>query len=106
MVKTIYRRITRPNDGDDGNGANTMADKYKGKYRIPSTRLASWDYGSNAAYFITICTHRRAHAFGEVIDGEVHLTPLGQSAWDHNRGSNRNGRSRAPAHFAIRVITL
>jgi REP element-mobilizing transposase RayT len=57
-------------------------DKYKGKYRIASARLASWDYGSNAAYFITICTHHRTHAFGEVIDGRVNLTPLGQATWD------------------------
>jgi REP element-mobilizing transposase RayT len=57
-------------------------DKYKGKYRISSARLASWDYGSNAAYFITICTHGRAHVFGKVVDGAVNLTPLGQAAWD------------------------
>jgi REP element-mobilizing transposase RayT len=63
-------------------GATMRADKYKGKYRISSARLASWDYGSNAAYFITICTHGRAHAFGEVVDGEVRLTALGQAAWD------------------------
>jgi REP-associated tyrosine transposase len=56
--------------------------KYKGKYRIASARLASWDYGSNAAYFITICTHDRAYAFGEVTDGQVNLTPLGQATWD------------------------
>jgi REP-associated tyrosine transposase len=58
------------------------ADKYKGKYRIASARLASWDYGSNAAYFITICTHDRAYAFGEVVNGAVDLTPLGRAAWD------------------------
>src|SRR5262245_29153465 len=59
-----------------------QADKYKGKYRIASARLASWDYGSHAAYFITICIHGRAHTFGEVIGGKVALTPLGQAAWD------------------------
>jgi putative transposase len=57
-------------------------DKYKGKYRIASARLASWDYGRNAAYFVTICTHNRTHVFGEVTDGRVNLTPLGQAAWD------------------------
>lgn len=57
-------------------------DKYKGKYRIPSARLASWDYGRNAAYFITICTQGRIRAFGEVVDGEVSLTAVGQAAWD------------------------
>ncbi len=57
-------------------------DKFKGKYRIASARLASWDYGSNAAYFITICTHDRSPAFGIIINGQVQLTALGQTAWD------------------------
>ncbi|PIZ05861.1 MAG: transposase, partial [Flavobacteriales bacterium CG_4_10_14_0_8_um_filter_32_5] len=34
-------------------------DKFKNKYRIPSARLKNWDYGSNGAYFITICTQHR-----------------------------------------------
>jgi hypothetical protein len=29
-------------------------DKYRNKYRNPSARLQSWDYGSNAAYFVTL----------------------------------------------------
>jgi len=33
-----------------------MSDKFQNRYRIPSARLQNWDYGSNAAYFITICT--------------------------------------------------
>jgi putative transposase len=80
---------------DGGDGADTICcvspaigrhtmhtDKYKGKYRIPSARLATWDYGRNAAYFITICTHQRMHVFGTVVEGQVDLTPLGQTAWD------------------------
>ena len=57
-------------------------DKYKGRFRIASARLATWDYGRNAAYFITICTHQRMHVFGTVVGGQVDLTPLGQTAWD------------------------
>jgi putative transposase len=57
-------------------------EKYKGKYRIPSARWAAWDYGSNAAYFVTICIADRTHDFGEVVDGEMTLTPLGQAAAD------------------------
>ena len=41
-------------------------DKFKNKYRIPSARLLNWDYGSNGAYFITICTKGREHFFGEI----------------------------------------
>jgi len=55
-------------------------DKYQGKYRIPSARWAAWDYSSNAAYFVTICIDGRAHLFGEVVNGEMVLTPLGQAA--------------------------
>ena len=42
-------------------------DKFQNKYRIQSARLQNWDYGSNGAYFITICTQNREHFFGEII---------------------------------------
>jgi len=54
-----------------------MPDKYKNKYRIPSARLQSWDYGSDGAYFITICTQDRIHFFGEVENGEMLLNEAG-----------------------------
>jgi len=41
-------------------------EKYKGKYRIPSARLAAWDYGANAAYFVTICTAEHICYFGKI----------------------------------------
>ena len=56
--------------------------KFKNKYRIASARWATWDYGSNAAYFITICTANRAHDFGQIQNGEMKLSPLGKSAQD------------------------
>jgi REP element-mobilizing transposase RayT len=37
-------------------------------------RLRGFDYASPGAYFITICTHRRACLFGEVHEGHVHLS--------------------------------
>lgn len=57
-------------------------EKYQDKYRIPSARWAAWDYSSNAAYFITICTAHREHSFGAVVDGAMVVTPLGQAAID------------------------
>jgi putative transposase len=45
-----------------------MPDKFKNKYRIPSARASWWDYGSNAAYFITICTQNRKHYFGKIVE--------------------------------------
>ena len=44
-----------------------MDDRFKNKYRIPSTRLAGWDYGSHGLYYITICTKDRMHYFGEIV---------------------------------------
>ena len=29
-------------------------------------RIPHYDYGQNGAYFVTICTHNRAHLFGEI----------------------------------------
>ena len=56
--------------------------KFKNKYRIPSARLENWDYGANGAYFITICTHKMQHYFGEVLEREMQLNELGKLA--HN----------------------
>jgi len=55
-------------------------DKFKNKYRIPSARLQSWDYGANGAYFITICTQNREHFFGEIANNEMQLNEWGQWA--------------------------
>ena len=55
-------------------------EKFKNQYRIPSARLQSWDYGQNGAYFITICTKNRASYFGDVVDGKMQLSQIGQMA--------------------------
>ncbi|QFS43201.1 transposase [Nostoc sphaeroides] len=54
--------------------------KYKGKYRIDSTRLPAWSYASNAGYFVTICTNGKKCFFGEVVQGEMHLSSIGEIA--------------------------
>jgi hypothetical protein len=53
-------------------------EKFKNKHRIPSSRLQRWDYGSNAAYFITICTHHRINYFGEIQKGMMHHHEIGK----------------------------
>ncbi|MGZ5244799.1 MAG: hypothetical protein ACXWEY_14390 [Bacteroidia bacterium] len=45
-----------------------MPGLFRNKYRIPSPRLEGFDYGSNTAYFVTICTKEREHFFGEILD--------------------------------------
>ncbi|OED48282.1 hypothetical protein AB832_00280 [Flavobacteriaceae bacterium (ex Bugula neritina AB1)] len=65
-----------------------MNKKFRGKYRTESIRLKGWDYGSNATYFITICTKNRKHYFGEIINKKMHLSQIGMvavSCWEDIR---------------------
>jgi putative transposase len=47
------------------------------KFRIESARKPDWDYGSNGAYFITICTQNRTHFFGEIKDHQMYVSNAG-----------------------------
>ncbi len=60
-----------------------MAEKFRNKYRVPSARLQNWDYGSNGAYFITICTKEMQHFFGEVVDKNMILNSVGLLAEEY-----------------------
>ena len=51
-----------------------------GKYRIPSTRLVGWDYASDGAYFVTICTKDMKHSFGEIVKDEMYFSEIGHVA--------------------------
>ena len=57
---------------------NPMAEKFRGKYRIPSNRYKNWDYRNNGYYFITICTQNREHFFGKIVDDQMVLNELGE----------------------------
>jgi putative transposase len=57
-----------------------VTDKYQNKYRIPSARLQNWDYGWNSHYFVTICTQNRECNFGEIVDGKMQLSVIGEMA--------------------------
>ena len=60
-------------------------DRFQQKYRIPSARASWWNYANAGLYFITICTARREHLFGNIQNGEMHLSPIGeivQQEWD------------------------
>jgi putative transposase len=52
--------------------------KFKDKYRVESTRLPGWDYSQPGWYFVTICTRDRHLFFGDVADGTVCLSPIGE----------------------------
>ena len=62
-----------------------MQGLYRDKYRIKSTRLKDFDYASNGAYFVTMCTKNRECHFGHVINGEIKLSDMGkivEQCWD------------------------
>jgi REP element-mobilizing transposase RayT len=56
-----------------------------------SIRLKGYDYAHPGAYFITLCTHERAHLFGTVVNGEMRLNEAGRVA--------EQGWRDIPAHF-------
>ena len=41
-------------------------------------RLRSYDYTQPGAYFVTLCTHQRECLFGEITEGVMQLSTLGQ----------------------------
>jgi len=55
-------------------------DKYKNKYRIPSNRLQGYNYGARGYYYVTICTKNRIYYFGEIVNGEMRLSEIGEIA--------------------------
>jgi REP element-mobilizing transposase RayT len=52
----------------------------KKKFSDLSSRLQSWDYARSGYYFITCVVQNRQHSFGEIRNGIMHKTPLGEFA--------------------------
>lgn len=55
------------------------------KHHRRSIRLKGYDYSSEGAYYVTIVAQGRECLFGEIIDGEMHLSQYGeiiQKWWD------------------------
>ncbi len=40
--------------------------------------MRGYDYARPGAYFVTICTHRHVHLFGQVVDGEMKPNAFGE----------------------------
>ena len=51
---------------------------FRNKYRIESARLKGWDYSAPGWYFVTICTREAKRCFGEVKNGKMHLSTMGE----------------------------
>ena len=58
---------------------------FKNEYRIESTRLRGWDYSGAGWYFVTICTRGRECVFGDVVNGEMRLSSVGEIVADEWR---------------------
>ena len=58
---------------------NNCIDRFLNKYRIATVR-ARWHNYNTGRYFITICTNGREHYFGEITDGEMHFSVVGEYA--------------------------
>jgi putative transposase len=50
------------------------------KHRRRSIRLRDYDYRSAGAYFVTLCAYKNICLFGDIIDGRMCLSDLGQVA--------------------------
>ena len=62
------------------------------KHHRRSIRLPVWDYRQAGAYFVTLVTYDRGTLFGQVVNGEMVLSPFGRVAatmWQ-----------RLPSHFS------
>lgn len=58
-----------------------MKELFNNKYRIPSTRLQSWNYANEGMYFITICTKNREPYFGNIYNSVLIPTEIGKIVW-------------------------
>jgi REP-associated tyrosine transposase len=47
------------------------------RFHRRSIRLKGYDYAQAGAYFVTICTHERAHLFGQVVEDMMMPNALG-----------------------------
>ena len=65
-----------------------MAYKTQKQYRLPTH-----NYGRSGVYFITVCVLDRVHSFGAVVDGQMHLSPIGEAVARH--------WLEIPRHYAV-----
>ncbi len=55
---------------------------FRNRYRVESTRLKGWDYTAAGLYFVTICAKNRECLFGNVVNAEMRLSPIGEIVAD------------------------
>jgi putative transposase len=75
----------------------------KKMYSDYSSRLQYWDYSKPGFYFVTMVIRGRKRCFGEIRNGQMHLSPLGEFAeqsWK-NTASLRPGMNIRLDAFAV-----
>lgn len=63
--------------------SSDLTEFFKKKHHRKSIRLKGYDYSSNGGYFVTICVKNRECLFGEIINGEMNLSEIGQIAYNN-----------------------
>ena len=83
---------------------------FKNRFRVPSAR-AEWHNYNGGMYFVTICTAGREHYFGEIVDGEMRLSVIGdytrqciENIAQHNRYANVPLYVIMPNHLHLIVV--
>jgi len=54
-----------------------MEEFFQNIYRVGTIRLNHWDYSWPAMYYVTICTNNRECCLGEVRNGQVYMSGIG-----------------------------
>ena len=60
-----------------------MTNFYKDKYRFKRMRLQGWDYSWDGAYFVTIKVEGNIKCLGNIVDGKVQLSKVGDIVKQH-----------------------
>jgi putative transposase len=55
-----------------------MSEKFQDRYRVRSSRLPEYDYSQPGAYFVTICTEDHCPWFGDIVEGRMELSEIGE----------------------------
>jgi putative transposase len=51
---------------------------FRNRYRVSSARMPAWDYSAPGMYFVTLCVKDRRPCLGEVMNGVVRLSAIGE----------------------------
>jgi len=54
-----------------------VAERFRNRYRVGSTRLLGFDYSRKGMYFVTICTRKKIPFFGDISDNKMNLSDVG-----------------------------